>query len=218
MKIFLSVVITLIVVALLGGCCLGTSALLYFRNGQSVSVAIPQGAPVAPAAPAAPVAPVAPVAPAPIVPAPVVQNPAPVAPVAPVEPPFVWDGTVGTLGEYVLDGDPKLDGYKVKGAEMLYTCTENFGVFISMDPGTVQAVSTNEQGAVAFVPCKKGEVVKLATPGYWNDNSHHNSVHLFELIKAVPNVEPLDILMALKTADGKPIALYFKADGSHEVK
>jgi len=122
-----------------------------------------------------------------------------------------WDGKVDSLGAYIINGDPGIQGWETQGAQMTYVCTENYGVFISMDPGSVQGVSTG-LGAACFIPCKKGNVVTLTTT-HWSETGQHQQVHLFELIKPVPGVTTRDILLALKEQDGKPLGFYF-ADGT----
>jgi hypothetical protein len=151
--------------------------------------------------------------------APAVTDPVNVQPsAAPIPTPFVWDGKFTGVAEFYIDGDPMVNGWKTKDAEMTYVCTADFGIFVTMDPGSIQGVSTNDKGAVGFVPCKKGDVIKLTTK-FWSESALHQQIHLVEIVKPLPPVVTLDALLAaLKTADGKPVAYMFASDGTYQNK
>jgi len=146
-----------------------------------------------------------------------IPQPAQAAVRPPVDPNFVWDQKIGSLGCCVVDGDPAIDGFLVKGAVMKYIMIGDLGVFVSGDPLIINGVSTGNKGAAVFVPGKKGDVITITTT-FWDDNSKHQSIHLFELVQAVPNVNPENILMVLKKTENKPIALMFKIDGTYFIK
>jgi hypothetical protein len=131
-------------------------------------------------------------------------------------PKFVWDGKFTGVAEFYIDGDPQVEGFKTKNVPMKYTCVENFGVFVTMDPGSIQGISTVDHGAVAFVPCTKGKIVNLTTP-HWSDSAEHQQIHLVEITKKLPDtVSFRDLLLSLKLAEGKPVAFMFSADGKYE--
>jgi hypothetical protein len=131
-------------------------------------------------------------------------------------PKFVWDGKFTGVAEFYIDGDPQVEGFKIKNVPMKYTCKEDFGVFVTMDPGSIQGISTVDHGAVAFVPCTKGKIVNLTTP-HWSDSAEHQQIHLVEITKKLPDtVSFRDLLLSLKLAEGKPVAFMFSADGKYE--
>jgi hypothetical protein len=135
----------------------------------------------------------------------------------PTATPFVWDGTFSGVAEFYIDGDPNVVGWKVEKSEMSYICTQNFGVYISMDPGSVMTISTGELGAIAYVPCTVGKVVKFTTPYWSGEPNNHQNTHLVEIVKKLPDtVNYRDLLVSLKVAEKKPVAYMFSGDGKYE--
>lgn len=137
---------------------------------------------------------------------------------APVIEPKITDVVVkkfSDLGEFYIDGDPKVAGWKSQGAEMSYVCTQGYGVFISMDPGTVDGQSTGELGAVFHVVCPVGGTVTLQTP-YWSTSALHNQIHLVELTQELPKDKLVDVLKIFKVDEGKQLAVFI--DGTEITK
>lgn len=116
------------------------------------------------------------------------------------------------LATFYIDGDPFVEGYKVQGAEMKYTCQYDYGVFITMDPGVVNGQSTGDLGAVFFVACNKGDVVTLSTP-YWSTSALHQQIHLVEFTQEISEKQAAEFLKVLKIDEGKQIAYFVDSEG-----
>lgn len=119
--------------------------------------------------------------------------------------------TFSDLGEFLIDGDPLVKNWKVKGAVMEYTCSTDNGVFISMDPGSVGEHSTGKLGAVAYVVCSKGATVMLHTP-HWSDSALHNQIHLVELSDKISDQKLVEILKIFKIDEGKELAIFVNGE------
>ena len=146
------------------------------------------------------------------------ETPAPAVPYTPApvltEPVKVPDAVnhFHELGRFYVDGDPDVEGYKVQGAQMKYTCKSDFGVFITMDPGVVNGQSTGDLGAVFFVACKKGGVVAISTP-HWSTSSLHQQIHLVEFTQEISENQAISFLKVLKADEGKQVAFFIDAEG-----
>lgn len=165
-----------------------------------------------PAAEKAPVVPTQSVVP-PVIPTaePEVQAP----PVVEAEEPAKVPDTVEhfyDLATFYIDGDPKVEGFKVQGVEMKYTCEQDFGVYITMDPGVVNGNSTGDLGAVFYVSCEKGDVVTLTTP-HWSTSALHQQIHLIEFTQEITAEQALTFLKVLKVDEGKEVAFFIDKTG-----
>lgn len=116
------------------------------------------------------------------------------------------------LATFYIDGDPKVEGFKTQGAEMKYTCQNSFGVFITMDPGSVNAYSTGDLGAVWFVSCKKGDVITMTTP-HWSTSALHQQIHLVEFTQEISEKQAAEFLKILKVDEGKEVAFFIDSEG-----
>ena len=116
------------------------------------------------------------------------------------------------LATFYIDGDPDVQGYKVQGQTMKYACKNDFGVFITMDPGVVNGQSTGDLGAVFFVACKKGDIVTLSTP-HWSTSALHQQIHLVEFTQEISEKQAAEFLKVLKIDEGKELAFYINLSG-----
>jgi|GEM_PF-3446411 len=116
------------------------------------------------------------------------------------------------LGMFLIDGDLLVENFKVQGAEMSYVCSTGYGVFISMDPGSINSHSTGDLGVVAYVECSKGSTVKLQTP-HWSTSALHNQIHLVELTEGVSTKKAVEILKTFKVDEGKELAMFIDKEG-----
>jgi len=116
------------------------------------------------------------------------------------------------LANFYVDGDPKVEGYKTKGVTMKYVCENSYGVFITMDPGSVNGQSTGDLGAVFFVSCKKGDVVTLTT-SHWSESALHQQVHLVEFTQEITDEQSINFLKVLKVDEGKEVAFFIDDEG-----
>lgn len=144
----------------------------------------------------------------------VVEVPSAVEPVTEPSEPKIPD-TVNhfyNLDTFYIDGDPDVEGYKVQGATMKYVCKNDFGVFITMDPGVVNGQSTGDLGAVFYVACNKGDVVTLSTP-HWSTSALHQQIHLVEFTQEISEKQAAEFLKVLKIDEGKEIAFFIDSEG-----
>jgi len=116
------------------------------------------------------------------------------------------------LATFYIDGDPKVEGFKVQGVEMKYTCEQDFGVYITMDPGVVNGQSTGDFGAVFFVACKKGDIVTISTP-HWSTSALHQQIHLVEFTQEISEKQAAEFLKVLKIDEGKEISFFINSSG-----
>ncbi len=152
---------------------------------------------------------------------PVSSQPAPAvepevkAPIVEAEEPAKVPDTVEhfyDLATFYIDGDPKVEGFKVQGVEMKYTCEQDFGVYITMDPGVVNGQSTGDLGAVFYVACDKGDVVNLTTP-HWSTSALHQQIHLVEFTQEISEKQAAEFLKVLKIDEGKEVAFFIDSEG-----
>ncbi len=116
------------------------------------------------------------------------------------------------LATFYVDGDPDVQGYKVQGATMKYTCKNDFGVFVTMDPGVVNGQSTGDLGAVFYVACKIGDVITLSTP-HWSASALHQQIHLVEFTQEISEKQAAEFLKILKIDEGKEISFFIDSTG-----
>ena len=137
------------------------------------------------------------------------------APAEVVEEPVKVPDTVNhfyDLATFYIDGDADVEGYKVQGQTMEYACKNDFGVFITMDPGVVNGQSTGDLGAVFFVSCKNGDIITISTP-HWSDSALHQQIHLVEFTQELTDDQALNFLKVLKIDEGKEVAFFIDSEG-----
>ncbi|KKS30884.1 MAG: hypothetical protein UU92_C0017G0006 [candidate division WWE3 bacterium GW2011_GWA1_42_12] len=141
-------------------------------------------------------------------------------------PEWVWDNTFQGLEPFYKNIDRDVTGFSDPAAvEMTYKCTTDHGIYFTGDASKILGVATvlgpDPVGAVAYIPCKIGQVITFSTT-FWSEKSKnipgHWSVHLNELTDPLPaDISVKDALLAHMDGEKKAIALLFDVNGEYEL-
>lgn len=130
----------------------------------------------------------------------------------------------GSLGDFYVDGDSAIVGFSVRGAVMQYTCTQNLGVFMSLDRNTdlmgtkgvdnkwIWKFSTGGEYYDAFIPCAPGKVLTFHTIHF----VAHNQVHLVEVTSPLPASNE-DILRMMIRDEKRKNGIMFDDSGTYTI-